>query len=426
MIRGFMKTTSRPTLLVAAGILMGSYAFAPAAKAADLGGSGCCGDLEERVAELEATTARKGNRKVSLQIYGQVNRGLLVWDDGSDADAYVVDNDAQSTRFGFTGKATMKPGWTTGFSIELEVQDAASDEVDQLTDDAGGTTEIIRTRLANWYIESERLGRLTLGQASTASDGITEITLHNNAGKNIGSTALAKSFVVLGRDAAGALPAGAVRWGDISSNLSGLSRNDIVRYDTPSIHGFIVSASWGDSDLWDVALRFKKEWNSFRIAAGVGYWVDAQGAPADEKEGIGGSISVMHIPTGLFGTFSIAEQDHVNTIAEEDASYWALQLGIERKWLPYGATTIYGEYASYEGDFDGAASVFCAGGSCGTFVGVEASKWGISVVQNFDQAALDIYAHAEFWDSDGVVPVGTQPAGDGELSLVLIGSRIKF
>ncbi len=32
--------------------------------AADLGGD-CCADLEERIAELEATTARKGNRKVS-------------------------------------------------------------------------------------------------------------------------------------------------------------------------------------------------------------------------------------------------------------------------------------------------------------------------------------------------------------------------
>src|SRR5262245_47907480 len=78
MIRGFMKTTSRSALLAAAGILMGSYAYGPA-KAADLGGS-CCGDLEERVAELEATTARKGNRVVSLQIYGQVNKALLYWD----------------------------------------------------------------------------------------------------------------------------------------------------------------------------------------------------------------------------------------------------------------------------------------------------------------------------------------------------------
>lgn len=37
--------------------------------AADLGGT-CCADLEERIAELEATTARKGSRKVSLTVSG--------------------------------------------------------------------------------------------------------------------------------------------------------------------------------------------------------------------------------------------------------------------------------------------------------------------------------------------------------------------
>ncbi len=41
------------------------------ASAADLGGN-CCADLEERIAELEATTARKGNRKVSLTVSGWV------------------------------------------------------------------------------------------------------------------------------------------------------------------------------------------------------------------------------------------------------------------------------------------------------------------------------------------------------------------
>jgi hypothetical protein len=49
-------------LLIAAGVTLiaGAYAHAPA-KAADLGGD-CCSDLEERVAELEATTVRKGNK----------------------------------------------------------------------------------------------------------------------------------------------------------------------------------------------------------------------------------------------------------------------------------------------------------------------------------------------------------------------------
>ena len=35
--------------------------------AADLNGS-CCGDLEQRIAELEATTANKGDRKMSLSV----------------------------------------------------------------------------------------------------------------------------------------------------------------------------------------------------------------------------------------------------------------------------------------------------------------------------------------------------------------------
>ena len=51
-------------------------------KAADLGGD-CCADLEERVAELEATTVHKGNKKVTVTLYGRVNRIVNFWDDGA-------------------------------------------------------------------------------------------------------------------------------------------------------------------------------------------------------------------------------------------------------------------------------------------------------------------------------------------------------
>ncbi len=67
--------------------LMGSFAHEPV-KAADLGGD-CCADLEDRVAELEATTVRKGNKKVSVTLYGQVNRPALFWDNGAETNAYV-------------------------------------------------------------------------------------------------------------------------------------------------------------------------------------------------------------------------------------------------------------------------------------------------------------------------------------------------
>ena len=77
MIGGLVKSsTSRLALMAAAGLFVGSVAM-PSAKAADLGGD-CCADLEERVAELEATTARKGNRKMSLTVSGQVHR-IVLW-----------------------------------------------------------------------------------------------------------------------------------------------------------------------------------------------------------------------------------------------------------------------------------------------------------------------------------------------------------
>ncbi|MBN9281890.1 MAG: porin, partial [Hyphomicrobium denitrificans] len=55
--------------LFGAALFACTSAFSMSVQAADLGGD-CCADLEQRIAELEATTATKGNRKVSLTISG--------------------------------------------------------------------------------------------------------------------------------------------------------------------------------------------------------------------------------------------------------------------------------------------------------------------------------------------------------------------
>jgi hypothetical protein len=409
MIGGIMKTTSRLALVAAAGMLLGA-AVTPA-KAADLGG-GCCGDLEERVAELEATVARKGNRVVSLQVYGQVNKALLIWDDGVDSDAFIVDNDSSGSRVGFTGKATLKPGWSAGYLIELDIQDAASDKVfndrtsaSAFNGDDNVENEIL-IRYNNVYIESERLGRITLGQGSTAADGATEVVLGNS---------LRNSDIQHGVNfnlRFGDGTTSAVRLGDIAQNIDG-GRDDLIRYDSPSIYGFIVSASWGDNDYADVALRFKKEWNSIRLAAAIAYQWDntndgsSTAGPAgksnDDFEALGGSVSVMHVPTGIYGAFAAGEKDFEDF---NDASFWYAQLGVEKKWLPYGSTTVYGEYGNYA-DF--------------AFDGSEATRWGLGAVQKFDSAALEVYAVAAFYEFDGFD--GDDPE---DLSTIMIGSRIKF
>ncbi len=89
---------------VSALLVIGALAAAPA-QAADLGGD-CCADLEERVAELEATTARKGNRLMSVTISGRVDQGLLWYDYMGEALEFQSGSAFQTT----TGAPTrMRP-----------------------------------------------------------------------------------------------------------------------------------------------------------------------------------------------------------------------------------------------------------------------------------------------------------------------------
>ena len=78
-----MRASSRFAVAAALGLFVG----VSSSQAADLGGN-CCADLEERIAELEATTARKGNRKMSLTISGQVHRAVIWYDDGHSNKTY--------------------------------------------------------------------------------------------------------------------------------------------------------------------------------------------------------------------------------------------------------------------------------------------------------------------------------------------------
>ncbi len=421
-------------VLAASAMFIGGASFAPA-NAADLGGD-CCADLEERVAELEATTARKGNRKVSLTVSGQVNRALLIWDDGKDSDAYVVDDAApdEGSKVRFSGSAVMKPGWTAGFVIEIGIADAQSLNVSQGNDEGLGENNVLETRLANWYIESERFGRLTVGQQNSATDGITVIDLSNSHTDPVNWHNL--SFNIRSKNGNDTN----LIWGDLAFGLEGF-KGDFIRYDTPSIYGFIASVAWGEDDTFDAALRFKKEWNSFRVAAGIGYiWVgeDENQNPENislypsDSEIISGSISVMHVPTGLFGNFAAGEIEtkagRFNPNVTDEGSMWFIQAGIEKRFLPHGATTIYGEYGEYDDIYLGLSDENGVLPGLGPVASTEVSRWGFGVVQNFDAAALTLYAVYQHFEAEIENP-GGGAAGVGELEdweAVIVGSRIKF
>ena len=143
-------------------------------QAADLGGD-CCADLEERVAVLEATTARKGNRKVSLVVSGSVNTAIFAWDDGIDSDVYVGDDNSYtiSNVLRFHGSAKINSEWTAGYKIAIDILgDGSGGSIlgfNQADDDNSLLPGINHTE-SYLYLENKRLGRLSWGFLSGAAD----------------------------------------------------------------------------------------------------------------------------------------------------------------------------------------------------------------------------------------------------------------
>ncbi|MBL8564858.1 MAG: porin [Hyphomicrobiaceae bacterium] len=468
-----MKSNICIAALAAATLLSGIST----ASAADLGGD-CCADLEERIAELEATTARKGNRKVSLTIYGQVNQAVMFWDDATERNAYVVNNKTSTTYFGFEGSATISPEWRAGYLIEIEVGSANSDFVDQgfVPGPAGGfnfsgtgdDSARINVRHSNWWIESKRLGRVTVGQQSNATDNIAEMDLSRTSAISLSSVETWNEgfFLRSANDGLSVFMPGLLFFGGANFSIVGDlwrgnfdgGRGNLIRYDSPVIGGFIFSAAWGEDDDWDVALRYAGSFNGVSIKAGIGYH-DGQIIDSDsllqafgtgggnpitggnnvlpDHQELVGSFSLLHEPSGLFITAAGGKREwDSNFLLSEKYAY--VKGGLLRKWFPIGPTSIYGEYYRiWDVGITGTGLTVDINGTptaLDPLLSEKANTLGFGVVQHIDAAAMEVYlAYRHYWANDitdvqGLLGANTSAVSDHDIKydVIMTGARIKF
>lgn len=390
-----LKTTSRAAMAAA---LAG--AFATAAGAADLGGN-CCTDLEERVAELEATTARKGTRKVSLTIYGQISQQVQFWDDGGERNVYVQENDDDKNRIGFRGSAKINSDWTAGFKLEYQAKTSgnqgdanqkASGDNSGSTSSAGNTASL-SLRHAYWQLGSATYGTVSVGWQGVAAGGVASINLADPGGNATNDPgAWGGTFFMRGKGAApGDAGLSALVWNDIDprfgsgANGSSLTRRNSVKYSSPLFlghsksTGFRVESSWGEDDYWDVALKYIEEFGMFRFAAGIAYTQmndnDSSGCANPGSGTVSANdcniwtigASLMHTPTGLYvsGAYAQLSDDQrrlaystgpfannltktaaANGHVNDEESWWYIQAGWEAKLNALGKTTFWADYYS--------------------------------------------------------------------------------
>jgi hypothetical protein len=461
MSKNLFKSSSTAALIAVAGLIVGGAA----AQAADLGGN-CCADLEERVAELEATAARKGNRKMSLTVYGQVHESVIYWNDGQERNTYVVSNNTSRTAFGFRGSAKITSDVSAGYLLEIGVRYVTSSNRNQNADRAGGNENLLDIRHSAWYVDSKSLGRVWVGKTSAATDGITEINLANrvNGANNVGYW---NSGYLLRN--AGVKPS-AVTWGNLYSqgtpNVGEGDRLNTVRYVSPTLAGFIASASWSEDDRIEAALRYAGEFSGIRLAAGIGYQAMTDFNNGDGNAGcanpggstaisntkcsmLGMSASVMHVPTGLFvtGAYGERKDDNMGALAKltsathpvnDKDKFYSIQAGLEQKFVSFGKTTLYGEYIklnSGNGLNAGALRTIAAGdvltfGAAGFLASSEVKVWGIGINQAIDAAAADFYISARNYSGTvntvNAAGVNLNNTGFKDFQALMTGMVVKF
>lgn len=439
----FTLSCSRLALLAAFGLAM---SFTQAS-AADLGGN-CCADLEERIAELEATTARKGNRKVSLTISGWVNEAVYFWDDGSERNTYIGTNSLEQSRVKFSGEAKIANGYSAGYTLEIGLQGYASNKWDQTgpaSSDSKSADNSLVVRKSNWWLKSKDYGKLTVGLDGTATyhllDDADGVNTRNYSDAQAAAVAQGRFQLRSGGSSVNNL-----RWNDILRGVDNGTegqngRRNIVRYDSPTILGFVLTASWGENDQTGVALTYKEKWGDFNILAKGGWEkstdenltgcspYSATGATRQDCEWWGGAATVQHAPTGLYVYGGYGQTiDHNVTLmqatAEETSSMWFVQGGIEQKWLPLGKTTVFGEYR-HDDLGSRADKTLTVGSTSGYLREGNVNFWAAGVVQNIDAAAMDLYVIYRHADGDLTNAAGATKELDA-FDMVITGARIQF
>jgi hypothetical protein len=356
------------------------------------------------VAELEATTVRKGNKKVSVTLSGWVVKTVSWWDDGDISEAHVGDKDADLTsRFAITGSATIAPGWSGGYNITVTVPGAFVGQIQQGNvfginsdqfDEDSGLLSGINTLYSYMYVKSDSYGTINWGYMSPASDN--PAVLADLSGTVIESNGVwfeGSGFFLRPKGGGPGLAGLSTLTPPLQCN-SGIGNIGVdcyggpqsgVRYDSPTWGGFRFEAGWSEFleslainvfgagvipniDVYDLAVFYNGDWGNFKVSAAYSYThMDGNLLVANFGNDVDlhqAGATVMHVPSGL-GIYGMYQHDELdgsffNPLTGTfqgftDTDAWYIKPFIKRTWNPAGATVLYGEYGQYNDQFNGLA-----------------------------------------------------------------------
>lgn len=362
-------------------------------------------------ANASALDIQSGNDKVELKLKGHLDRAVVFADDGKESKTFHVDNTNSESRVGLFGKVKASENLTIGGNFELQWQANPSDKVSMEEESVAG--EFV-DRAMEVYFDSKQFGKLSVGKGKMASDESVEVDLSGtDLAGNVGVGDVGGSLKFNGPasldptvDEDGKIVDKRLSVGNVFDHMDGLSKKNRVRYDSPALAGFSVSASAGEKDMADATLNYSGEFSGTKLQ-GVLAFVNP-GSGKDYSQ-IDGSLSAL-FDFGLNLTVASGSRDLDNMPAGgDDPVYTYGKIGWKcDKLLPYGSTAFSVDYGVYENIKH-------------QDKGEEGTAYGVQLVQKLSDWNTELFAaYRNFALEDNT------GADYDDISLVMAGARLKF
>ena len=336
---------------------------------------------------------------VDVNLYGHLNRGFLWSDNGDSSKVSFVDNSNSQSRLGLNALVAPSEGFKVGGIIEYGIKSNASNDISQ-NETNGATSVNWNLRQADIFFDSDSYGKISIGHGSAASDGTAEVDLSGTSVVTYSSvTDLSggQFFYDANTDTLTEL-----RVKNIYNNMDGLSRDDRLRYDSPTLAGFTLSGSAVSGDAYDTALKYSRAYGETKVAAAVA-WANPADTNVSVDNQYDGSMSVL-LGNGLNATIAAGLWE-MKDDARGDSTNWYGKLGYRLDICSLGTTSLsvdYGESADIRNE------------------GETGKTWSVAMVQDMPSWSTEFYLAFRNYSLDS----DTESYDD--VNAVLGGARVKF
>jgi hypothetical protein len=265
------------------------------------------------VAAPVANADIKNGNKNSLKISGQVVRAIFHADDGVSDKTFQSGGNYTASRVRWIASGKFNENINVGATIEMNIPISnASGGAVMGSEHADGA---VQGDTAAWgirhqyvWVNHKKFGKLSMGNTDPAANGASEADFTGTGifttsdGDSYGSGILFQNTSTASAPAASTITVGAA-----IHNLDGVSRTDVIRYDTPRFMGLQLKIAAIAGGEWDVSTNYSGKFGSVKVKARAGY-TDTSATNVSSNFIANGSVSALH-DSGLFATFALGKQN---------------------------------------------------------------------------------------------------------------------